>query len=45
MQYSFSLAAVKGQYISQAGLRRFAMFEVGGDYNFLLVDALDEAVL
>ena len=45
MQYSFSLAATKGQYISQAGLHRFVMFEVGGDYNCLLINALDEAML
>ena len=45
MQYLFSLAAAKGQYISQAGLHRFAMFEVEGDYNCLLVNALDEAML
>lgn len=34
----------KGQYISQAGLRGFAMYEVGGDYNNLLISAINTAM-
>lgn len=34
----------KGQYISQAGLRGFAMYEVGGDYNGLLINAINGAM-
>ncbi|KAI6121982.1 glycoside hydrolase family 18 protein [Pisolithus sp. B1] len=34
----------KGQYISQTGLRGFAMYEVGGDYNNLLISAINTAM-
>ncbi|KAG6334466.1 hypothetical protein ID866_4628 [Astraeus odoratus] len=34
----------KGQYITQAGLRGWAMYEVAGDYNNLLVSAINSAV-
>ncbi|KIM69393.1 glycoside hydrolase family 18 protein [Scleroderma citrinum Foug A] len=34
----------KGQYISQAGLRGFAMYEVAGDYNGLLLNAINKAM-
>jgi chitinase len=34
----------KGQYIKQAGLGGFAMYEAGGDYNGLLVNAITQAI-
>ncbi|KAL4078101.1 glycoside hydrolase family 18 protein [Scleroderma yunnanense] len=34
----------KGQYIAQAGLRGFAMYEVGGDYNGMLLNAINKAM-
>jgi len=36
--------AAKGQYIKETGLRGFAMWEAGGDYNDILLDAINEAV-
>ena len=32
--------AAKGSYIKEAGLRGFAMWEAGGDYNDTLIDAI-----
>jgi chitinase len=34
----------KGQYIKQAGLAGFAMYEAGGDYNGILVQAINQAI-
>ncbi|KAH0834836.1 glycoside hydrolase family 18 protein [Lanmaoa asiatica] len=34
----------KGQYIKQANLGGFAMYEVGGDYNGMLVQAIAQAM-
>jgi chitinase len=34
----------KGQYIKETGLRGFAMWEAGGDYNDILLDAINKAV-
>ncbi|KIK94729.1 glycoside hydrolase family 18 protein [Paxillus rubicundulus Ve08.2h10] len=34
----------KGQYIDQAGLLGFAMYEAGGDYNNILVNAINKAM-
>lgn len=34
----------KGQYIAQAGLRGFSLYEVGGDHNGLLVNAISKAM-
>lgn len=34
----------KGQYIAQAGLLGFSMYEVGGDYNGLLLNAINKAM-
>ena len=36
--------AAKGQYIEETGLRGFEMWEAGGDYNDILLDAINEAV-
>ncbi|KAH7922909.1 glycoside hydrolase [Leucogyrophana mollusca] len=36
--------AAKGSYITQAGLRGFAMYEAGGDYNNILIDSINQAV-
>jgi chitinase len=38
------VAAAKGQYIKQAGLAGFAMYEAGGDYNGILVQAINQAI-
>ena len=38
------VAAAKGQYIKQVGLGGFAMYEVGGDYNGILVQAINQAM-
>jgi chitinase len=35
--------AAKGTYIKDAGLRGFAMWEAGGDYNNLLLDSIIQA--
>lgn len=37
-------AAAKGQYIKQSGLGGFAMYEAGGDYNGILVQAITQAM-
>ncbi|OJA17532.1 hypothetical protein AZE42_11931 [Rhizopogon vesiculosus] len=34
----------KGKYIKEAGLRGFALWETGGDYSNILLDAINEAV-
>ncbi|OAX34531.1 glycoside hydrolase family 18 protein [Rhizopogon vinicolor AM-OR11-026] len=34
----------KGKYIKEKGLRGFALWETGGDYNDILLDAITEAV-
>ncbi|KAF9226360.1 glycoside hydrolase family 18 protein [Gyrodon lividus] len=34
----------KGQYIDQAGLLGFSMYEAGGDYNNILVNAINKAM-
>ncbi|KIJ14561.1 chitinase [Paxillus involutus ATCC 200175] len=34
----------KGQYIDQAGLLGFAMYEAGGDYDNILVNAINKAM-
>ncbi|KAJ8583637.1 glycoside hydrolase family 18 protein [Rhizopogon salebrosus TDB-379] len=34
----------KGQYIKETGLHGFAMWEAGGDYNDILLDAISKAV-
>ncbi|KAH7882390.1 glycoside hydrolase family 18 protein [Phlebopus sp. FC_14] len=34
----------KGQYIAQSGLLGFAMYEAGGDYNNMLVDAITKGL-
>ncbi|KAK0204193.1 glycoside hydrolase family 18 protein [Desarmillaria ectypa] len=36
--------AAKGRYISQAGLKGFAMWNVAGDSNDILLDAINEAL-
>jgi chitinase len=36
--------AFKGQYIKQTGLLGFGMFEAGGDYKNLLLNAIRGAV-
>lgn len=35
--------AAKGSYIEDIGLRGFAMWEAGGDYNDILLDSIREA--
>lgn len=32
--------AVKGQFIKEQGLRGFAMWETGGDFNDILLDSI-----
>lgn len=32
--------AAKGNYIKETGLRGFAMWEAGGDYNDMLLDSI-----
>ena len=47
VQVSFDDApafAAKGTYIAQAGLRGFALWEAGGDYKNVLLDAIREGV-
>lgn len=39
-----SLAAAKGQYIKQANLAGFAVYEEGGDYNNILLNAINGAM-
>jgi len=34
--------ADKGSFITSTGLRGFAMWEAGGDYNNILIDAIRE---
>jgi len=34
----------KGMYIKNNGLRGYAMWEAGGDYNNILIDAISSAV-
>jgi chitinase len=34
----------KGQYIEETGLHGFAMWEAGGDYNDILLDAINKAI-
>jgi chitinase len=34
----------KGKYIKETGLRGFSMWETGGDYNNILIDAITEAI-
>jgi len=36
--------AAKGNYIKETGLKGFAMWEAGGDYNDLLLDSIRSAV-
>lgn len=36
--------AAKGQFITDMGLAGFAMWEAGGDYNSILLDAIREKV-
>lgn len=36
--------AVKGQYIVDTGLKGFALWEAGGDYNNILVDSVRSSV-
>ena len=36
--------AAKGQFINDAGLLGFAMWEAGGDSNDILLDAIEEAI-
>lgn len=36
--------AAKGQFISEMGLRGFAMWEAAGDHNTDLVDAITNAI-
>ncbi|OAX39729.1 glycoside hydrolase family 18 protein [Rhizopogon vinicolor AM-OR11-026] len=36
--------AVKGVYIKSSGLRGYAMWEAGGDYNNILIDAIGSVV-
>ncbi|RPD56909.1 glycoside hydrolase [Lentinus tigrinus ALCF2SS1-7] len=36
--------AAKGQFINDAGLLGFAMWEAAGDYNDMLLDAISEAI-
>lgn len=36
--------AVKGQYILDTGLKGFALWEAGGDYNNILVDSVRKSV-
>ncbi|KAG0692802.1 glycoside hydrolase family 18 protein, partial [Suillus ampliporus] len=36
--------AAKGEYIKKTGLRGFAMWEAGGDYNDMLLDSIIKAV-
>ncbi|KAL6301424.1 glycoside hydrolase [Sparassis latifolia] len=36
--------AAKGNYIKQAGLRGFAMWEAAGDYEDILLDAINNAI-
>ena len=36
--------AAKGQYIKETRLCCFATWEAGGDYNDILLDAINEAV-
>lgn len=35
--------AAKGKYVKNAGLRGFAMWEAGGDYNNMLLDSIIQA--
>ena len=35
--------AAKGNYIKEAGLRGFAMWEAGGDYHDILLDSIRSA--
>lgn len=37
-------AAAKGKFIKQAGLAGFALWEVGGDYNNILLNAINGAI-
>jgi len=37
-------AAAKGNFITQAGLAGFAMWEMGGDYNNILFNAITSAI-
>jgi chitinase len=34
----------KGMYIKNSGLRGYAMYEAGGDYDDILVNAINSAV-
>ncbi len=36
--------AAKGRYISDTGLKGFAMWNVAGDSNDILLDAINEAL-
>ena len=36
--------AAKGQFINDAGLLGFAMWEAAGDYNDMLLDAISDAI-
>jgi len=36
--------AAKGTYIKNTGLMGYAMWEAGGDYNNILIDAIGSAV-
>jgi chitinase len=38
------LSAAKGNYIVQSGLAGFAMWDAGGDYNDLLLDAINQQI-
>lgn len=35
--------AAKGDFIKKTGLRGFAMWEAGGDYNDILLDSIRDA--
>ena len=39
-----SITAAKGNFINSAGLRGFAMWEAGGDFNDILLDAISNAI-
>jgi GH18 family chitinase len=41
---NFLPAAAKGSFITQAGLAGFALWEMGGDYNNILFNAITSAI-
>jgi chitinase len=40
----FHSAAAKGNFITQEGLAGFALWEMGGDYNNILLNAITGAI-